>query len=77
METDNTFACHLITAVISTPLEPPTPPLTIKRKEKKKKPTHMDTNKADFQYSMLSLSLPPDHKAPAGTKDGGLNVFVS
>lgn len=37
----------------------------------------MDTHKANFQYSMLSLSLPPDHKAPTGTKDRGLSVFVS
>ena len=37
----------------------------------------MDTHKANFQYSMLSLSLPPDHKAPTGTKDRGLSVFAS
>lgn len=37
----------------------------------------MDTHKANFQDSMLSLSFPPDHKAPTGTKDGGLDVFVS
>lgn len=37
----------------------------------------MDTHKANLQYSMLSLSLPPDHKSPTGTKDRGLSVFFS